>query len=152
MRLGQTRSKRALRDAVATKIGTANHISVTKARQDTIPLYKELAERNPAGITAALHLTADELAFLMDAKKDGPVVKTALQIAQGLNSGETPIHQPISERKMPVSLDASHSPSENQGDWPSELPVKRGGKQRAGNHEELLKTDSHREQKYLDEY
>ena len=152
MRLGQTRSKRALRDAVATKIGTANHISVTKARQDTIPLYKELAERNPAGITAALHLTADELAFLMDAKKDGPVVKTALQIAQGLNSGETPIHQPISERKMPVSLDASHSPSENQGDSPSELPVKRGGKQRAGNHEELLKTDSHREQKYLDEY
>ena len=152
MRLGQTRSKRALRDAVATKIGTANHISVTKARQDTIPLYKELAERNPAGITAALHLTADELAFLMDAKKDSPAVKTALQVAQGLNSGETPVHQPISERKMPVSLDASHSPSENQGDSPSELPVKRGGNQRAGNHEEILKTDSHREQKYLDEY
>ena len=152
MRLGQTRSKRALRDAVATKIGTANHISVTKARQDTIPLYKELAERNPAGITAALHLTADELAFLMDAKKDSPAVKTALQVAQGLNSGETPVHQPISERKMPVSLDALHSPSENQGDSPSELPVKRGGNQRAGNHEEILKTDSHREQKYLDEY
>ena len=152
MRLGQTRSKRALRDAVATKIGTANHISVTKARQDTIPLYKELAERNPAGITAALHLTADELAFLMDAKKDSPAVKTALQVAQGLNSGETPVHQPISERKMPVSLDASHSPSENQGDSPSELPVKRGCNQRAGNHEEILKTDSHREQKYLDEY
>jgi len=152
MRLGQTRSKRALRDAVATKIGTANHISVTKARQDTIPLYKELAERNPAGITAALHLTADELAFLMDAKKDSPAVKTALQVAQGLNSGETPVHQPISERKMPVSLDALHSPSENQGDTPSELPVKRGGNQRAGNHEEILKTDSHREQKYLDEY
>ena len=152
MRLGQTRSKRALRDAVATKIGTANHISVTKARQDTIPLYKELAERNPAGITAALHLTADELAFLMDAKKDSPAVKTALQVAQGLNSGETPVHQPISERKMPVSLDASHSPSENQGDSPSELPVKRGGNQRAGNREEILKTDSHREQKYLDEY
>ena len=152
MRLGQTRSKRALRDAVATKIGTANHISVTKARQDTIPLYKELAERNPAGITAALHLTADELAFLMDAKKDSPAVKTALQVAQGLNSGETPVHQPISERKMPVSLDALHSPSENQGDTPSELPVKRGGNQRAGNREEILKTDSHREQKYLDEY
>lgn len=152
MRLGQTRSKRALRDAVATKIGTANHISVTKARQDTIPLYKELAERNPAGITAALHLTADELAFLMDAKKDSPAVKTALQVAQGLNSGETPVDQPISERKMPVSLDASHSPSENQGDTPSELPVKRGGNQRAGNREEILKTDSHREQKYLDEY
>ena len=152
MRLGQTRSKRALRDAVATKIGTANHISVTKARQDTIPLYKELAERNPARITAALHLTADELAFLMDAKKDAPTVKTALQIAQGLNSRETPVRQPISERKMPVSLDASHSPSEDQGDSPSELPGKRGGKQRAGNDEEIRKTDSHREQKYLDEY
>ena len=152
MRLGQTRSKRTLRDAVATKIGGANHISVTKARQDTIPLYKELAERDPAGITAALHLTADELAFLMDTKKDAPAVKTALQVAQGLNSGETPVRQPISERKMPVSLDASHSPSENQGDSPSKLPVKRGGKQRADNHEEIRKTDSHRGQKSLDEY
>jgi replication factor C large subunit len=152
MRLGQTRFKRALRDAVATKIGTANHISVTKARQDTIPLYKELAQRSPAGITAALHLTADELAFLMDAKKDALAVKTALQVAQGLSSGETTVHQPISERKGLVGLDASHFPSENQGDSPSELPVKRGGKQRAGKHVEIRKTDSHREQKYLDEY
>ena len=152
MRLGQTRSKRALRDAVATKIGTANHISVTKARQDIIPLYKELAQRNPAGITAALHLTADELAFLMDAKKDAPVVKTALQVAQGLSSSEASERQLNSEEEMPRSLDASHSPSEHQGDSPSELPAKRGSKQAVGNHEEIRKKDAHREQKYLDEY
>ncbi len=152
MRLGQTRSKRALRDAVATKIGTANHISVTKARQDIIPLYKELTERDPAGIAAALHLTADELAFLMNAKKDAPAVKTALQVAQRLSGGETPVRQPISEHKVPVSFDAPHSPAENQGDSPSEVHVKRGGKQRADNHDNAHKTDSHREQKSLDEY
>jgi len=152
MRLGQTRSKRALRDAVATKIGTANHISVTKARQDAIPLYKELTERVPASVTAALHLTADELAFLMNTKKDAPAVKTALQGAQRLSSAETPVRQPISEHKVPVSFDAPHSPSEKQGDSPSELHVKHGDKKRADNHDDAHKTDSHREQKYLDEY
>ena len=152
MRLGQTRSKRALRDAVATKIGTANHISVTKARQDAIPLYKELTERVPASVTAALHLTADELAFLMNTKKDAPAVKTALQGAQRLSSGETPMRQPISEHKVPVSFDAPHPTSERQGDSPSELHVKHGDKKRADNHDDAHKTDSHREQKYLDEY
>ena len=152
MRLGQTRSKRALRDAVATKIGTANHISVTKARQDAIPLYKELTERVPASVTAALHLTADELAFLMNTKKDAPAVKTALQGAQRLSSGETPVRQPISEHKVPASFDAPHPPSEKQGDSPSELHVKHGDKKRADNHDDAHKTDSNREQKYLDEY
>ncbi|MGD0327496.1 MAG: AAA family ATPase [Halobacteriota archaeon] len=152
MRLGQTRSKRALRDAVATKIGTANHISVTKARQDIIPLYKELTERVPASVTAALHLTADELAFLMNTKKDAPAVKTALQVAQRLSSGETPVRQPISEHKVPVSFDAPHPASENQGDSPSELHVMHGDKKRADNHDNANKTNSHREQKYLDEY
>jgi replication factor C large subunit len=152
MRLGQTRSKRALRDAVATKIGTANHISVSKARQDTIPLYKELTERDPAGIVAALHLTADELAFLMNTKKDAPAVKTALQVAQRLSSEKTPVRQPISEHKVPVSFDAPHPPSEDQGDSPSELHVKRDGKQRVDKHDNTRKTDSRREQKYLDEY
>src|ERR1035437_221903 len=152
MRLGQTRSKRALRDAVATKIGTANHISVSKARQDTIPLYKELTERDPAGIVAALHRTADELAFLMNTKKDAPAVKTALQVAQRLSSEKTPVRQPISEHKVPVSFDAPHPPSEDQGDSPSELHVKRDGKQRVDKHDNTRKTDSRREQKYLDEY
>jgi hypothetical protein len=137
---------------VATKIGTANHISVSKARQDTIPLYKELTERDPAGIVAALHLTADELAFLMNTKKDAPAVKTALQVAQRLSSGETPVRQPISEHKVPVSFDAPHPPSEDQGDSPSELHVKRDGKQRVDKHDNTRKTDSPREQKYLDEY
>ena len=152
MRLGQTRSKRALRDAVATKIGIANHTSVTRARQDIIPLYKELAETDPAGIATALLLTAEELAFLMDAKKDAPAVKTALQVVQRLSSGEAPVRQPILEHKVPVSFDAPHPLAENQGDSPSELHVKRDGKQRADSHDNARKKDSHREQKSLDEY
>ena len=152
MRLGQTRSKRALRDAVATKIGTANHISVSKARQDAIPLYKALTERDPAGIAAALLLTADELAFLMNVKKDASAVKTALQKAQRLSSEKTPVSHPISEHKVPVSFDAPRSPSEDQGDSPAEVHVKRDGEQRVDKHDNTRKTDSRREQKYLDEY
>ena len=152
MRLGQTRSKRALRDAVATKIGTANHISVSKARQDAIPLYKALTERDPAGIAAALLLTADELAFLMNVKKDASAVKTALQKAQRLSSEKTPVRHPISEHKVPVSFDAPRSPSEDQGDSPAEVHVKRDGEQRVDKHDNTRKTDSRREQKYLDEY
>ena len=152
MRLGQTRSKRALRDAVATKIGTANHISVSKARQDAIPLYKALTERDPAGIAAALILTADELAFLMNVKKDASAVKTALQKAQRLSSEKTPVRHPISEHKVPVSFDAPRSPSEDQGDSPAQVHVKRDGEQRVDKHDNTRKTDSRREQKYLDEY
>ena len=152
MRLGQTRSKRALRDAVATKIGTANHISVSKARQDAIPLYKALTERDPAGIAAALLLTADELAFLMNVKKDASAVKTALQKAQRLSSEKTPVRHPISEHKVPVSFDAPRSPSEDQGDSPAKVHVKRDGEQRVDKHDNTRKTDSRREQKYLDEY
>ena len=152
MRLGQTRSKRALRDAVATKIGTANHISVSKARQDAIPLYKALTERDPAGIAAALILTADELAFLMNVKKDASAVKTALQKAQRLSSEKTPVRHPISEHKVPVSFDAPRSPSEDQGDSPAQVHVKRDGEQRVDKHDNTRKPDSRREQKYLDEY
>jgi replication factor C large subunit len=152
MRLGQTRSKRALRDAVATKIGTANHISVSKARQDAIPLYKALTERDPAGIAAALLLTADELAFLMNVKKDASAVKTALQKAQRLISEKTHVRHPISEHKVPVSFDAPRSPSEDQGDSPAKVHVKRDGEQRVDKHDNSRKTDSRREQKYLDEY
>ena len=152
MRLGQTRSKRALRDAVATKIGTANHISVSKARQDAIPLYKALTERDPAGIAAALILTADELAFLMNVKKDASAVKTALQKAQRLSSEKTPVRPPISEHKVPVSFDAPRSPSEDQGDSPAQVHVKRDGEQRVDKHDNTRKPDSRREQKYLDEY
>jgi len=152
MRLGQTRAKRALRDAVATKIGSANHISVTKARQDTIPLYKKLAERDPAGITAALHLTADELAYLMNGKKDALTIKTALQEAQRLSSGETAVRRSTSEHQVAVSLDAPDAASKNQSDAPSKLHVKGGGKQRAANSDDARKTVSRREQKSLDEY
>ncbi len=84
MRLGQTRSKRGIRDAVAAKIARANHMSVAKARGEMLLLYKEFSRRDPAGIAAALDLDADELAYLVSAKKDSAKIKKAIQHAQGL--------------------------------------------------------------------
>ncbi|MGZ4912749.1 MAG: replication factor C large subunit [Halobacteriota archaeon] len=82
MRLGQTRSKRGLRDAVATKIARANHTSVAKARGEMLLLYKDFARRDLAGVAAAIDLSADELAYLANAKKDSAKIKKALQEAQ----------------------------------------------------------------------
>ena len=64
MRLGQTRSRRALRDGVASKIASVNHVSVAKAREEIVPLYKEFALRDAAGITAALNLSAERACVL----------------------------------------------------------------------------------------
>ncbi len=84
MRLGQTRSKRGLRDAVATKIARVNHTSVAKARGEMLLLYEEFARRDLAGTAAALDLAAEELAYLVDAKKDSVKIKKAIQEAQRL--------------------------------------------------------------------
>ncbi len=81
MRLGQTRSKRGLRDAVATKIAHVNHTSVAKARGELLLLYKDFARRDLAGVAAALDLSAEELAYLANAKKDSAKIKKALHEA-----------------------------------------------------------------------
>jgi hypothetical protein len=47
-------------------------------------LYKEFALRDAAGITAALNLSAEQLAFLMSTKKDAVAVKKALEEAERL--------------------------------------------------------------------
>jgi DNA polymerase III delta prime subunit len=152
MRLGQTRSKRALRDSVASKIASVNHVSVAKAREEILPLYKEFALRDAAGITAALNLGADELAFLMSAKKEAVAVKKALEEAERLIGEQMPKNEPISEQGVPVDFDTRHSASENHNDSPSESRIPDGSTRPAVDLAEKRKTDTDRGQKYLDEY
>ncbi|MGA3359575.1 MAG: AAA family ATPase [Halobacteriota archaeon] len=152
MRLGQTRSRRALRDGVASKIASANHVSAAKAREEIVPLYKEFALIDAAGITAALNLSAEELAFLMSAKKDAVAVKKALEEAERLIGEQMPKHEPIPEHGAPVDFDTQHSRPEDYGNSASELRISHGSKQPAADLADKRKTEADRGQKYLDEY
>jgi DNA polymerase III delta prime subunit len=151
MRLGQTRSKRALRDGIASKIAAANHVSVSQARQEMIPLYKEFAQAEAAPVAAALDLSADELAFLMDAKKEAAAVKKGLQEAQRLVSEQTSKREPILNRESLSNSDAPDLPSE---DLNKKIRVRlkpRSGRP-SGNSDDDLKNAPDRRQRYLDEY
>ncbi len=143
MRLGQTRSKRGLRDGVASKIASINHISVTRAREEILPLYKEQAQKDPAKMAAALSLNAEELSFLMNVKKDAAAVKKGLKDAEQLIS-ET---MPRNERIVKLSVANSDAPPPL-----SKLQIQPSSQQDAGDSSENRKNGPHRGQKYLDEF
>jgi DNA polymerase III delta prime subunit len=150
MRLGQTRSKRGLRDGVASKIASTNHISVTRAREEILPLYREYALRDPARIAAALSLNAEELSFLMDVKKDAAAVKKGLKDAELLISERMPKDEQISKHNF-ANSDAPPPSSKDHTDLAS-LQLQDGRQQDAGNKSENRKNSPHGGQKSLDEF
>jgi replication factor C large subunit len=152
MRLGQTRLKRGLRDAVASKIASVNHVSVTKAREEIFPLYKELALRDPAGITATLTLSADELAFLMGVKKDTPSIKKALEEAGRLTNEQTPQVGPISKHEPEFTLDSPTHRLRNGFTTTPETSSPRTSERTASASDKNGKTGMKRPQRHLDEF
>jgi DNA polymerase III delta prime subunit len=151
MRLGQTRSKRALRDGIASKIAAANHISVAHARQEMIPLYKEFAQANAAPVAAALNLSADELAFLMDAKKETAAVQKALQEAQRLISEQTSISEPDLSSELALNSDARDLSSKGVDKKAPERLKPRSSRSPVNSGDDL-KIGPDKRQKYLDEF
>ena len=150
MRLGQTRAKRGLRDGVASKIASINHISVTRAREEILPLYKEQALRDPAKIAAVLSLNAEELSFLLDAKKDAAVVKKGLKDAEHLISETMSRNEWISRHSL-ANSDAPPPSLKHRADLTS-LQIQDDRQQDAGDNSENRKNGPHRGQKYLDEF
>jgi len=152
MRLGQTRSKRAVRDLVASKIAQANHMSVSEAREEMMLLYKELAKRDPSGITVALDLAADELAYLLNAKKDSAVIKKALQEAQKLE-GER-LSRELSDAEIGrVSLGTADLQAGSSRDGARAQAIGNKSAPRGrGKPDEHGQNDSRNGQKFLDEF
>ena len=152
MRLGQTRSKRAVRDLVASKIAQANHMSVSEAREEMMLLYKELAKRDPSGITVALDLAADELAYLLNAKKDSAVIKKALQEAQKLE-GER-LSRELSDAEIGrVSLGTADLQAGSSRDAAAARAIANKSAPRGRSKpDENIQNDSPSGQKFLDEF
>jgi DNA polymerase III delta prime subunit len=149
MRLGQTRSKRGLRDGVASKIASTNHISVSRAREEILPLYKEQAVQDPARIAAALSLNAEELSFLMDVKKDAAAVKQGLKNAELLTSMLRDAQ--ISKDNFADS-DAQQPWSKKRTDSASRPRIQHDRQQIAGDSSEKREDIPHHGQKSLDEF
>ncbi len=87
IRLGQTRSRRAIRDSIAMKIGRISYMSASRARSDMLPLIQQYAQHDPSRVAAMLNLTIEELAYLMDVRKESKNVQKAFEKAQALLAG-----------------------------------------------------------------
>jgi replication factor C large subunit len=93
MKLGQTRSKRAVRDSIAAKIGRISHTSASRARSDMLPLIRQYAQHDPSSVAAMLNLTIDELAYLMDVRKESKNVQKAFEKAQEMQAADNSLRE-----------------------------------------------------------
>ena len=100
-KLGQTRSKRAVRDSIAAKIGHISHLSISRARSDMLPLFRQFAQQDPSSVAAMLDLTIDELAYLMDVKKESKSVLKAFEKAQEMQTAANSLKE--FEEEKPIN-------------------------------------------------
>lgn len=85
-RLGQTRSKRDLRDNIASKIGAHSYESIRFSRNRLMELYSRMAkeERAAIEITAGLGLELEELMYLSGSTKASKKLQKIYDEAQAL--------------------------------------------------------------------
>jgi len=100
-KLGQTRSKRAVRDSIAAKIGHISHLSISRARSDMLPLFRQFVQQDPSSVAAMLDLTIDELAYLMDVKKESKSVLKAFEKAQEMQTAANSLKE--FEEEKPIN-------------------------------------------------
>jgi hypothetical protein len=51
-----------------------------------LPLFRQFVQQDPSSVAAMLNLTIDELAYLMDAKKESKNVQKAFEKAQEMQA------------------------------------------------------------------
>jgi replication factor C large subunit len=85
-KLGRARGSKAVRDALAAKIGDHCHTSKREARAVYIPLLRVLFkdEAYAIGLTAKLKLEEDEIAFLLEAEKSSKKVEKIYEKSRDL--------------------------------------------------------------------
>jgi replication factor C large subunit len=83
-KLGQTRTKRNIRDSTASKIGVLCHVSKKNVRSDLIWFFKCMmkSKQHSIGLSVELDLNPDEIAFLLDTRTSTKKVKQIYDAAQ----------------------------------------------------------------------
>jgi replication factor C large subunit len=118
-RLGQTRSKRDLRDNIASKIGEHSFDSMRYSRNNLLELYSRMVkdETSAIEITAGLGLELEELIYLSGSIKASKKLQKIYDEAQELIRGG-------SEEKEEKEFFKTPIPSGNDKQIPSDCTVK----------------------------
>ncbi|MDD2777832.1 MAG: replication factor C large subunit [Methanocellales archaeon] len=80
-KMGQSKSVRAVRDSIATKIGKHCHVSQRYARSELIPFLKMIFKKKESaiGISAMMDLNQNEIAFLLGTNSNIQSIHDAAQ-------------------------------------------------------------------------
>jgi len=113
-RLGQTRSKRNLRNSLLAKVGSYCHVSREQA-YNLIEFFKILFRRteDAISISAVLDLSVDEIAMLLDTKKNTKKVINIHDAAQELIEEENTEFFRMGVTEEPKESEEDTKPSES---------------------------------------
>lgn len=130
-RLGQTRSKRDLRDNIASKIGEHNFESMRYSRSHLLEIYSRMIkdERAAVEVTADLGLELEELMYLSGATKPSKKLQKIYDEAQELYREGNKEAEEIEFFKIPA---LSPAPSGDEREMPSGCTVNSPGKKDRG--------------------
>ncbi len=101
MSMSRSKSSRAMKNALAAKVGRHCHRSASQSRQDILPSLSLMMRHSlplRSSMAKSLELDAEELAFLLDSPVDSEEVKSALSEA------------PVEQKQQPAAAKRKEEP------------------------------------------
>lgn len=95
MRLSRSKGQRSILQSVGAKLGAECHTSIAAARQDVLPYFRTVYQRDNEfrlAMTIGLALEQEEAAFLLEEKVDSSAVKHLMQAVERKLAGEAEAH------------------------------------------------------------
>jgi replication factor C large subunit len=102
MRMSRSKGNRTLQNEISSKLGALTHTSTSSARQDILPSFKLLFQRDEAfrlRMVVDLELEEEEIGFLLGDKIDSAAVKRVVAEAKKLTSGPAPVSKGVEEKE-----------------------------------------------------
>lgn len=102
MRMSRSKGNRTLQNEISSKLGALTHTSTSSARQDILPSFKLLFQRDEAfrlRMVVDLELEEEEIGFLLGDKIDSAAVKRVVAEAKKLTSGPAPVSKCVEEKE-----------------------------------------------------
>lgn len=116
MRMSRSKGNRTLQNEISAKLGEMTHMSTRSARQDLLPTFKLLFQRNEEfriRMTMDLELEEEEIGFLLGDKIDSAAVKRVLAEAKKA-AGTTPAPKKASDGPQAEARPEPPKPAANQ--------------------------------------
>ena len=116
MRMSRSKGNRALQGEISAKLGALTHMSARTARQDVLPSFKLLFQRDERfrlAMVKDMELEEEEVAVLLNDKVDSPAVKRVVAEARKMTDGhEAPPKKESESRSGPASEPPKPAPNQ----------------------------------------